>query len=129
MSLALVVYLIGVLPSVKALFIVAAFLVIGFIIFGAIVNASNRDIWGSSKGVTTKEYLKSFRIWIIVGLSSAFVGTLVPSERTMYVMLAAYGVQQVATNEKTQQILGSGVDILNLQLEKYKDELLKEKSK
>lgn len=120
MSLALIVYLISAIPNIK----VVAFIFLLLSAFLSFVSVMS--------GVIDSEW-KAFKLMykkLIAVISVCIVCIIViPSERTMYVMLAAYGVQQVATNEKTQQILGSGVDILNLQLEKYKDELLKEKTK
>ncbi len=120
MSLALIVYLISVIPNFGQMcFAFMGFLtvVFAFLFFSGLFD----DDWEP-----LQKYYK--KLAIVMFICGTFA-TLIPSERTMYVMLAAYGVQQVATNEKTQQILGSGVDILNLQLQKYKDELLKEKSK
>lgn len=120
MSLALVVYLINAIPNIKVVAFVFL-LVSAFLTFVCTMSGVIDSEWKAFKLM----YKKLITVISICLVCIVFV----PSERTMYVMLAAYGVQQVATNEKTQQILGSGVDILNLQLEKYKDELLKEKSK
>jgi len=120
MSLALIVYLINAIPNIKVVAFI--FLLVGlFITFVVTMTGVFDSKWDSFK-------LMYKKLIAVICVCLACI-VLIPSERTMYVMLAAYGVQQVATNEKTQQILGSGVDILNLQLEKYKDELLKEKTK
>lgn len=120
MSLALVVYLINMVPNIKVIAFI--FLLVAlFMTFCVTMNGVFDGKWQAFRLM----YKKLIAVISVCLICIVFV----PSERTMYVMLAAYGVQQVATNEKTQRILGSGVDILNLQLEKYKDELLKEKSK
>lgn len=120
MSLALIVYLISVIPNVST----AASIIFLLICFGAIFPIMLGFIEGEWKPF--KAVYKKIVILVSVCLTLMI---FIPSERTMYTMLAAYGVEKVATNEKTQDILGNGVDILNLQLQKYKEELTKEKSK
>jgi len=133
MSLALIVYLINVIPGIGFLAFVLGFCCVvaaGLSIFWIV---SVLDSYMNTNSAECKQELKRPKKFIKNLLTSAiglfFVAIVIPSEKTLYTMLAAYGVEKVATNEKTQEILGNGVDILNLQLQKYKEELLKEKSK
>lgn len=132
MSLALIVYLINVIPGIAILLcfvgvfsLIAGLLTIPWMI-GVLDDHKEYDEACKEELKRPKSLMKKL---IATSLILFFFALLIPSEKTMYTMLAAYGVEKVATNEKTQEILGNGVDILNLQLQKYKDELLKENSK
>jgi len=133
MSLALIVYLINVIPGIA---VMSVFVGVFCLIAGLLTIPWMLGIMDGYADIQSKECAEELKkpkslMKKLVGFSLGLflIAVLVPSENTMYTMLAAYGVERVATNEKTQEILGNGVDILNLQLQKYKDELLKEKSK
>lgn len=133
MSLALIVYLINVIPgiAIMSIFVSAFCLVAGLLTIPWMIGILDDHADSSSEACVQQLKKPKSLMKQLIGcaLGLLLIAVLIPSEKTMYTMLAAYGVEKVVTNEKTQQILGNGVDILNLQLEKYKNELLKEKSK
>lgn len=129
MTLALIVYLIGVLPSIGetigsiGLFCLFAGTFIGFM--GLMFVATE----GMPGEAVKKAFVRFYKYTIPIILFSFIISALIPSERVLYTMVAAYGVETIATNDKAQKIFGSGVEILNMQMDKYKKELLKETEK
>jgi len=66
-------------------------------------------------------WVKSKRNWVgvfVLGL----LANLVPDKETSYVLLAAYGVQEIASNDKVQELGGKSLEVL----EKAMNEYLKE---
>jgi hypothetical protein len=138
LTLALIVYLIGVLPQVSSWLGFFAF-VLAVGLFGSALflllegNSSRYDYRGDRQEAQEKQlsmvrWGKRCIFLMVVPVLMGFTCVMIPSEKTLYAMVAAYGVETLATNEKVQTVLGSGVDVLNLQLEQYRDSLLSEKT-
>lgn len=56
-------------------------------------------------------------MWWCMPLAIAFLFT--PNKDTMYTILAAYGVQQVAENENVQEFAGKSLDVLEKAMDEY----------
>ena len=101
MELALFVYLAGLANSVSALF---------GLIGGAVLLISCM--------VTLFLYLEEMqhkikRWWFISALSCCFISSIIPSEKTMYMMAGAYAAQTVATSSvasKTLELIESKIE-------------------
>lgn len=131
MELAIVVYLIGVLPSVAGFVTfasVALFVIFALMTINSLINA---DVYGmnSEKGKRSKAIIGTLgkKLWIPILL--AVVAALIPSEKTMYTMVAAYAGQKIAETPQAAQIANDGVDVLKELLAKAKRELSEEKPK
>ncbi len=115
MELAFIVWVIGVVPVLSALFkfaggmlsIVACF----GILFGAIEEPS---------------IAKSFKKVLMFSTPVLLLGVMLPNKETAYAMAAAYGVQTVVENPKAQELASDGVDVLKALMSKAKKELEKE---
>lgn len=64
--------------------------------------------------------------YLFLTVPIALIGGAIPDKETAYAMAAAYGVQQVAQNERVQNLAGNGLDVLEAYLEKTKKELEKD---
>lgn len=129
MELAIVVYLIGVLPSVAGFFkfaSVALFVIFALMTINSLINA---DVYGmnSEEGKRSKATIGTLgkKLWIPILL--AVVAALIPSEKTMYTMVAAYAGQKIAEIPQAAQIANDGVDVLKELLAKAKRELSEDK--
>jgi len=56
-----------------------------------------------------------FSIWIIGGTLNA----IIPEKDTAYKMLAAYGVTELAQNERVQELGGKSLEVLEQAMDKY----------
>ncbi|MNQ54041.1 hypothetical protein D3C85_680970 [compost metagenome] len=70
------------------------------------------------------EELKALR-WLFLSVPVFGLGIAIPDKETTLAIAAAYGVQQVAENERVQKIAGQGIDVLEAYLEKTKKDLEK----
>ncbi len=115
METALVIWMIGTLPSMAngLVFIGSLFTLLslfGFV-FAYIEEHSFR--WLALFGVIFFGI-----IWII--------GAIIPDKETAYTMAAGYGVQKVAESPKVQEVASDAGDILSMYLRKVKKELEEE---
>lgn len=114
MELALLVYSISLLEGLRTFLVVAGFAaVMGTVVSGALTLEAYDD--------TTKTKLW-FKRSIIALAVVGFTGVLVPSERTAYIMVAAYATQKVAetpevkeTGDKVLTLINSKLDQLILE--------------
>lgn len=83
------------------------------------VNISRCSVFLGAFDRPPYERTKSFKIYSLVGIAILYAGTLLPSERTMYMMAGGY-LGQAATQSKTASLV---VDIIDSKLEEYATEL------
>ena len=116
MELALLVYLISLLPSIGAAAIFIS-------IFG---GAALTFLWGA---VLIEDLFKS-RLWptifTLIWVFWAFVAMLIPSEKTAYLMVGAYATQKIAEAPKTQELGAEVLKIIELKIKHYSEEAQKE---
>lgn len=128
MTLALLVYLVSVIPSVGAVAATASALV--FIGFGIMLlfSAITLNVYGEY-GQEHKEVIRAKtmqkglanKLWIPITL--VLVATLIPDKTTIYTMIAAYAGQKIAETPQAQQIGNDAVDVLHELIAKAKKEL------
>lgn len=135
MDLAILVYLIALLPHVGAALMLAV-IIAGTITTGfalAIANHTfdtteyswnlNRDGTLKDEVVKSRTKMKTLVKWSLsVFLISGFFAMLLPSERTAYMMVGAYSAQKVAENPKVQEMSGKVLKIVESKLDKYVEE-------
>lgn len=114
MLLAMMVYLADILPRMASFFRVVAFLSA----FGLIVFTFFWVVFTESKPPKG-----TFR-WVWVPLVTGFLSVFLPSERTVYMAVGAYGVQTLAETESVQKLGTNGVDMLNQLIERAKRETM-----
>lgn len=112
MELALFIYIAGVIGNISSFFAVSAALTF----IALVIYITNNYI----DGFTEVEIKKMF---IVVPFVFGFISTIIPSEKTMYLMLAGYTSQQVLQSETGNKI----VKVINAKLDDYIDEITKEK--
>lgn len=129
MTLVLLVYLIGILPSLaETLVVIATISTIG-IIFGVIgFSIAQAESYGEGSKKYADSRTKVLKlVWIpaLVGL----LACLIPSERTMYTMLTVYGAAEIAKTPVAQQIGNDAVDVIKELVAKARRELAEENKK
>ena len=116
MELALLVYLISLLPSIG---VAAVFISI----FGGVALIF---LWGA---VLIDEFFKS-RLWLtiftLIWVFWVSVAVVIPSEKTAYLMVGAYATQKVAEAPKTQELGAEVLKIIELKIKHYSEEAQKE---
>lgn len=122
MELALFIWVVNVLPSVSGL-LVGVMVLIGLYCFVKILWAScNSDVEYTKKYIPDS-YAKAIEVWkmkwikkpaaavIIIGV----IVSLIPTEKTMYLMLAGYTGQRIVQSEAADKV----VQIINKKLDEY----------
>lgn len=128
MTLAFLVYLISVIPTLGFLFTV--FAVITCVIFALFLLSSciGLDVWRGhgeehTEVIKARSTLKLLRTKFWIPLVLVLVATLIPDKTTIYTMIAAYAGQKIAETPQAQQIGNDAVDVLHELLAKAKREL------
>lgn len=116
MELAFIVWMIGVLPKISALFTVIGGAISGLACFGVLIGCAE----------SMPPVVKVCKKILMFSVPIAFLGFLLPDKQTTYAMAAAYGVQTVVENPKAQELASDGVDVLKALMAKAKKELEKE---
>ena len=121
MDLALLVYAISTLEGIKIIIGISMMLCVvlcsGFLLYigdqnGYKDSVNKNKTWGWRK----------LKIWGTIGIVSAFLFTLLPTQKTAYTMVAAYAAQKVSENDKVQQMSGKVMQIIEQQLDGFIDE-------
>lgn len=129
MDLALLVYVISVVASIKIPLVIGT-IVLGISFIGltiakmVYVAPSEYDRKYKMEEYTeTKNAVNRWwkTVGVVVGVV-AFVNVIAPSEKTMYVMVGAYAAQKVAENEKVAVLSSKVLKIIESKLDGYIEE-------
>jgi hypothetical protein len=116
MSFAMIVYLIGMLKPLSTLVeALASFAWIAVLISSVLmIPATIEEIehW-------LQKLPKMIKTSLIAAISLSVLMVLIPSKDTAYVMVAAYGIEGIVTDDRVQQIGGKSLDVI----EQWLDEL------
>ena len=115
MELALLVYVISLLPGVGSAFGLVA-------ILGWIPVAGTWFAW--DEGLFKTRFWPA--VFTIVWLFSALMAVLIPTEKTTYLMVGAYATQKIAEAPKTQELGAEVLKIIELKIKHYAAEAEKE---
>lgn len=119
MNLVFIVYLLGLVEklnhSLQVVFVVS------IVSTGICLLIKGIDYEDLSKD-THKTYNDWTKRFISIALVSGTLFTFVPTKEMAYTMLAAYGVEEIVTNERVQELGGKSLDVI----EKALDEFLQE---
>ncbi len=116
MSLALIVYLAGIAEPLKNFL---GLFGIVLLIIGVIWWLRSKESYEPASP-PPKQLLPS-------GVMLLLLGILVPNKETIYTMVAAHTVQDIATSPKVQELGGKSLDVINKVMDDYlKDVNLKE---
>lgn len=113
-SLTWTLYLIGVLPNISGVFVTLAVLLVTGWTMMIVAH------WASEGEVSKPKFL--LLIWAAV---FSLIGAVIPSENTMYLMLASEVGEQVATTETGEKVLTEIQDIVTLKLAEIKEGIVK----
>jgi len=109
MELAMLVWAIGMLKDLHTLFVI---LVLVLLAFSGICIMNHNDY-------PNRGWLKHLK-WTIPSVLLCWVTVVaIPSEKTAYLMVAAYATQQVAENPKVQDMSGKVLTIIDQKLDGY----------
>jgi len=112
MSLALIVYLAGIVKGVCVLFFLT----------GIILLAVYFCWWGAKLEPYSDIKTTPPKSLGITGFLLLLITGLIPDKETLYTMVAAYTVQDIATSPKVQELGGKSLEVI----EKVMDDYLKE---
>lgn len=119
MSLVFIVYLLGLLEKLSTSLYVVFIISLASTAMCLLIKGIGYDDLSKDTHHTYTTWVKRF---ISVALVSGGVFTFVPTKEIAYTMLAAYGVEEIVTNERVQELGGKSLDVI----EKAMDEFLQE---
>lgn len=124
MELAFIVYCIGILPGIAAFFGVTGGISLLLLLGAVFFFTVDMNSWDSKETIEGKKAgrRKALR-WVWLPLLMILFAKTIPSEKTMYTMIAAYAGQKIAETPQAQQIGNDAVDVLHELLAKAKREL------
>ncbi len=131
MTLALIVYLIYSISAIHLFLKIGLFITIITLFVTSCIRLAREDyFWHLNPDGTLKDEVISFRKMIDNSIKYSFVTaivmsifiTIIPSERTAWMMVGAYTGQKIAENEKVQQLSGKVVTIIENKLDDYINE-------
>lgn len=100
---------------------------IGFILIGLFTVLSVFAYFMSDRDNNKPEILKvrkwKFNLGVMFGLFLMLMSNLIPSERTIYLMVGAYMAQEVVTSNKFKSTSNDVYEIVDLKLKQIKKEL------
>lgn len=109
MELALLVYAISLLEGLRTFLVVAAFAA-GMVIIGSgIATLESYNDTAAAK--------RWFKRSVITLAILGFLSTLIPTERTAYIMVAAYATQKVAENPEVRDTGDKVLTLINSKLD------------
>lgn len=119
MELALFVYLAGLATNFSSLStFFLGFGTVAVFAYSLVVAIQNSDTYAETKVIYQKR-------WVIGLVVFGVLSSLVPSERTMWLMAGAYGTQKLVQSEVGADVLA----IINLKIKKELADMKKESSK
>ena len=121
MELALLVYAISLLEGLRTFLVVAAFAA-GMVIIGS--GIATLESYNDT--AAAKRWFKRSVITLAV---LGFLSTLIPTERTAYVMVAAYATQKVAESPEVRDTGDKVLTLINSKLDQLIQEADEPKSK
>lgn len=115
MELALLVYVISILPKIEqttSTLIIIGVVALSIIAFIICLDTTNVDDWWKE----TKPFVKRIAPALLL---LGFINIMVPSEKTAYTMVGAYAAQAIAVNPKTAEVGSKVMTIINQKLDIY----------
>lgn len=115
MELALLIYFIGILPTIdrfSALFVAISVVLILFTAFFTALE-------GSSIFEFTKKHTKFMYTYFGLIFAAFITAIAIPSEKTMYMMAGAYATQQVYQSEEARQLGSKLVKLIDKKMVQY----------
>lgn len=117
MELALVVYFISLMDAISSGLVVSVVIVTVIAAVVCAITGSEQDTEEDDKW-SKRSWRFCSSLFFTVPLLTIFVW-LAPDKETSYTMLAAYGVQTVAQDERVQDVMGRSLEVLELHMAKY----------
>lgn len=135
MELALLVYAIEVFSKLPNLFVISIIisLIVSFILTMIIcAEWCDLDYDSPEKRKVNEEKRKNAWKWVKIFMSIAvflaLLVTLIPSKKTMYVMVGAYAAQKVSEDPDVKRLSGKALQIIEGKMDEYITEAEKEVS-
>lgn len=120
MSLMFIVYIIGVIPNIIGL-LQAVLTVYGLGLVVLLISAP------ALFDYHRKEVLAQVKKYAFLPITAALLLVVIPSEKTTWYMVGAYGTQKLVESPVAQELASDGVDVLKALMEKAKKELAEDK--
>lgn len=126
MELALVVYLISILPSIEGLF-----RVLSLVCFAAALGTGvHTSIEHNSYSFTSPEQreenkegrkvsLKRAKIFAALAIFCGLIVSAIPSEKQMYAVAGAYGAQKAVESEEFRRLASKSLQAIEMKLDEF----------
>lgn len=117
-NLALWIYLAGTVANLRDFacgIAITSLIIAGIVSFGIVVHNDNLY-------TTTKHSYKTPIRLLATGIIMALVAVFVPTERTVWAMLAANGVEEVVNSERVRGIADNSLQLLEKEISKRLNE-------
>lgn len=125
MELAFLVYLISFIGNFKTLLLAIAAISSVVCLVSVLIWMIT---WGENLG-TSGMFKRSAKISVIILMIACLVNVFVPTEKTSYLMVAAYATQKVSEKPETKEVADKVLKIINGKLDGYIKELENDKQK
>lgn len=126
MELVLIIYFIDVFTTISPdILLIPMFggLAVTFLVFMAKTDGGNEIYYYEDGEKKLKaDVIGIIRKYVVINVICIIFIGLLPSKEGAYSMLAAYGVQTVAQNERVQELAGQSLDLLENYMRKYNEE-------
>lgn len=123
MELALLVWFASTIEGLSFAFGFFSFVLACTVVITSIDAASHNAVYSHKKEYPFKE---TWCKWCTISsIVLALIATILPSEKTIYLMLGAYTSQKIIQSETAGKVL----EIVNLKIDDYLEEAKKEKAK
>lgn len=125
MDLALLVYAISLLHGISSFFgtVIAAVAVSSICMLLFLADSGEKSYYSAKENASRTATATSCKTWLWrnlgIGIFSAWVLILLPSEKTAYTMVGAYAAQRVAENEKVQHLSSKVLTIIEQRLDGF----------
>ena len=119
MELAMLVYGISFLSNFMSFLVFVLVAIVLVVVFKLIIYTDSK--W--DKSITWEDTVKSIQKYTIAFLIIGFCTVLIPSQKTMYVMVGAYAAQKVAQAPETKVISEKVLKIIEKELDEQINEV------
>lgn len=123
MSLAFIVYVVTtLLPAIASLFVMVACIGCLVSLYYAIIRIVGIIEYDDDE--MREKYLGKTKFLAsgTVLCTALFLGNLIPDKEDSYAILAAYGVEEIISNEKVKDVAGKSLEVLEKAMSEYLDE-------
>lgn len=126
MELALVVYLISILPSIEGLFGVLSLVCFAAVIGVGVYTSAEHNSYSFTPHEEREENkegrkvaLKRVKIFAALAVFCGLLVSAIPSEKQMYAVAGAYGAQKAVESEEFRRLASKSLQAIEMKLDEF----------